>query len=38
MTVKVLLSKLREDRNIEFVPVYFSSTTKTMIKLDKWKC
>ena len=39
ITVKVLLRKHKENRDIEFAPVYFNSTTKTVINskydLDK---
>ena len=31
ITVKVLLKKYKPDREIEFRPVYFNSTTKTVI-------
>ena len=31
ITLKVLLSKYKENRDIEFAPVYFNSTTKTVI-------
>ena len=34
ITVKVLLSKQKGDGEIEFAPVYFNSTTKTMINLE----
>ena len=34
ITVKVLLSKHRESGDIEFAPVYFDSTTKTVIDLE----
>ena len=34
ITVKVLLSKHKENEDIEFVPVYFNFTTKTVINLD----
>ena len=33
ITVKGLLSKHKENRDIEFAPVYFNSTTKTVINL-----
>ena len=40
ITVKVLLSKYKKNGNIEFAPVYFNSTTKTLINseydLDKF--
>ena len=35
ITVKVLLSKHKENGGIEFAPVYFNSTTKTVISSDK---
>ena len=39
ITVKVLLSKHKENKDTEFAPVYFTSTTKTVISskydLDK---
>ena len=31
ITLKVLLSKYKENRDTEFAPVYFNSTTKTVI-------
>ena len=34
ITVKVLLSKHKENGGIEFAPVYFNSTTKTVINFD----
>ena len=40
ITVKVLLRKYKENGDIEFAPVYFNSTTKTVINseydLDKY--
>ena len=36
ITVKVLLSKHKENGDIEFAPVYFNSTTKTVINSDKY--
>ena len=36
MTVKVLLSKHKENGEIEFAHVYFNSTTKTVINSDKY--
>ena len=33
ITVKGLLSKHKENRAIEFAPVYFNTTTKTVINL-----
>ena len=33
ITVKVLLNKHKENGDIEFAPVYFNSTTKTVINL-----
>ena len=40
ITLKVLLSKLKGNGDIEFAPVYFNFTTKTMInsKFDLNKC
>ena len=39
IALKVLLSKYKENKDIEFAPVYFNSTTKTVIipkySLDK---
>ena len=35
VTVKVLLRKHKGNGDIEFVPVYFNSTTKTVINSDK---
>ena len=35
ITVKVLLSKHKENGGIEFAPAYFNSTTKTVISSDK---
>ena len=39
LTLKVLLSKYKENKDLEFAPVYFNSTTKTVIipkySLDK---
>ena len=37
ITVKVLLSKRKENSDIEFVPVYFNSTTKTVVNSDEYK-
>ena len=34
ITVKVLLRKHKENGDIEFAPVYFNSTTKTVIILN----
>ena len=34
MTVAILLSKLKGDRSIEYSPVYFNSTTKTVINSE----
>ena len=31
-----MLSKHKENRDIEFLPVYFNSTTKTVINSDKY--
>ena len=31
ITLSIFLSKVRSDRNIEYYPVYFNSTTKTVI-------
>ena len=36
ITVKVLLSKHKENRDIEFAVVYFNSTAKTVINSDKY--
>ena len=36
ITVKVLLSKHTNNVDVEFTPVYFSSTTKTLINSDKY--
>ena len=36
ITVKVLLSKHKENGDIEFAPVYFNSATKTVINSDKY--
>ena len=36
ITVKVLLSKHKENVNIEFTPVYFNSNTKTVLNSDKY--
>ena len=33
ITVKVLLRKHKENGDVEFAPVYFNSTTKTVINL-----
>ena len=35
ITLSILLSKIRSDGNIEYSPVYFNSTTKTVIN-DKF--
>ena len=34
ITVKVLLTKHKENRGIEFAPVYFNFTTKTVISSE----
>ena len=34
ITLKVLLSKYRENTEKEFAPVYFNSTTKTVFGLE----
>ena len=34
ITVKVLLRKRKENGGIEFAPVYFNSTSKTVINLE----
>ena len=34
ITLKFLLSKYKEKKDIKFVPVYFNSTTKTIIGLQ----
>ena len=34
MTLAVLLSKIKNDKNIEYLPVYFNSTTKTVINSE----
>ena len=34
--MKVLLGEHKENRGIEFAPVYFNSTTKTVINFDKY--
>ena len=34
MTLAVLLSKIKNDRNIEYSPVYFDSTTKAVINFE----
>ena len=34
ITVKVLLRKDKENGDIEFAPIYFNSTTKTVINFD----
>ena len=36
ITLSILLSKVRSDGNIENSPVYFNSTTKTVINSDKF--
>ena len=36
ITLSILLSKVRSDGNIEYSPVYFNSTTKTVINSDKF--
>ena len=36
ITVNVLLRRNKEDGDIEFAPVYFSSATKTVINFDKY--
>ena len=36
ITVKVLLSKHKENRDMEFAVVYFNSTAKTVINSDKY--
>ena len=36
ITLSILLSKIRLEGNIEYSPVYFNSTTKTMINSDKF--
>ena len=36
VTLSILLSKVRSDGNIEYSPVYFNSTTKTVINFDKF--
>ena len=36
ITVKVLLSKHKENGDTEFAPVYFNSTTKTVINSAKY--
>ena len=35
LTLSVLLSKIKSDRNVEYSPIYFNSTTKTVIN-DKY--
>ena len=34
ITVKVLLTKHKKNRDVDFVPVYFNSTTQTVINLN----
>ena len=34
ITLEVLLSKIKSDGNIEYSPVYFNSTTKTVINFE----
>ena len=34
ITINILLSKRKENEDIEFSPVYFNSTTKTVINLE----
>ena len=34
ITINILLSKRKENGDIEFSPVYFNSTTKTVITLE----
>ena len=34
ITVKVLLKKYKPNEEMEFTPVYFNSSTKTIIKTD----
>ena len=36
ITVAVLLFKQKQNRNMEFAPVYFNSRTKTVINSDKY--
>ena len=36
ITVAVLLSKHKQNRDIEYDPVYFNSATKTVINSDKY--
>ena len=36
ITAKVLLSKHKENVDIEFTPVYFNSNAKTLINSDKY--
>ena len=36
ITVAVLLCKHKENRDIEYAPVYFNSATKTVINSDKY--
>ena len=36
ITLAVLLSKIKTDESIEYSPVYFSSTTKTVINSDEF--
>ena len=36
ITLSILLSKIRSDGNTEYSPVYFNSTTKTVINSDKF--
>ena len=35
ITLSILLSKVRSDGNVEYSPVYFNSTTKTVLNSDK---
>ena len=36
ITLSALLSKIRSDGNVEYLPVHFDSTTKTVINSDKF--
>ena len=36
ITVTVLFCKHKENRDIEYAPVYFNSATKTVINSDKY--
>ena len=36
ITLAVLLSKIKADESIEYSPVYFNSTTKTVINSDEF--